>query len=279
MAAASLPTTARSVRCAVTSSENATRAPVNEFRAALKRGEVLTGFWQGLTSAETAEISARAGFDWLLFDGEHAPNDMAMLRDQLRAAQGGTAHPVVRVVAGEDWMLKQVLDIGFQTVLVPMIDTAEQAEQAVRACLYAPEGKRGVGAALARASDFGRRSQYLASANDEICILLQVESVKSVENLDEILKIERIDGLFIGPADLSADMGYRGQPTHPKVRKVIRETTRKIRAAGKAPGILLGTPEHVAEAREDGAQFIAVGSDVGVFMRAVTQLAEQYRSR
>lgn len=252
-------------------------APANAFRAALKRGEVLIGFWQGLTSTETVEISAHAGFDWLLLDGEHAPNDMAMLREQLRACAGGTAHPVVRVVAGEDWMLKQVLDIGYQTVLVPMIDTAEQAEQAVRACLYAPEGQRGVGAALARASGFGRRAQYLANANDEVCILLQIESVKALENLDEILKIERVDGLFIGPADLSTDMGYRGQPAHPEVRKVIRETTRKIRAAGKAPGILLGTQEHVAEAREDGAQFIAVGSDVGVFRQAVTQLAQSYR--
>ena len=167
--------------------------------------------------------------------------------------------------------------VRHRAVLVPMIDTAEQAEQAVRACLYAPEGKRGVGAALARASGFGRRAQYLANANDEVCILLQIESVKALENLDEILKIERVDGLFIGPADLSTDMGYRGQPAHPEVRKVIRETTRKIRAAGKAPGILLGTQEHVAEAREDGAQFIAVGSDVGVFRQAVTQLAQSYR--
>lgn len=262
----------------MTFSDTSTLAPANGFRAALRRGEVLTGFWQGLTSAETVEISSRAGFDWLLFDGEHAPNDMAMLRDQLRASLGGTAYPVVRVVAGHDWMIKQVLDIGFQTVLIPMIDTAEEAQHAVRACLYAPEGKRGVGAALARASDFGRRSKYLANANDEICILLQVESARSFENLDEILKIERVDGLFIGPADLSADLGYRGQPTHPEVRAVIRDATRRIRAAGKAPGILLGTPEHVAEAREDGAQFIAVGSDVGVFMRAVTQLAELYRA-
>jgi len=263
----------------VTSSETELRAPENSFRAALKRGEVLTGFWQGLTSAETAEISGKAGFDWLLFDGEHAPNDMAMLREQLRASLTGSAHPVVRVVAGEDWMLKQVLDVGFQTVLVPMINTVEEAQKAVSACLYPPEGRRGVGAALARASDFGRRSQYLANANDEISILLQVETTEALTNLDAMLEIERVDGIFIGPADLSADMGYRGQPTHPEVRGIIRETTRKIRAAGKAPGILLGTPEHVAEAREDGAQFIAVGSDVGVFMRAVTQLAQQYRPK
>lgn len=252
-------------------------APANSFRAALKRGEVLTGFWQGLTSAETTEISAKAGFDWLLFDGEHAPNDMAMLRDQLRASLSGTAHPVVRVVDGEDWMLKQVLDIGFQSVLVPMVNTAEDARRIVAACLYPPEGRRGVGAALARASDFGRRSLYLTNANDEICILLQVESAKALENLDAMLEIERVDGVFIGPADLSADLGFRGQPTHPEVRAIIRETTRKIRAAGKAPGLLLGTPEHVAEARADGAQFIAVGSDVGTFMRAATQLAQTYR--
>jgi len=252
-------------------------APRNTFRAALAAGEVKIGFWQGLTSSETVEISARAGFDWLLMDGEHAPNDMAMLRDQLRAAQLGSAHPVARVVAGEDWMIKQVLDIGYQTVLVPMIDTAEQARRAVEACLYAPEGRRGVGAALARASDFGKRGQYLSNANDEICILLQVESAKALENLDEILGVERVDGIFIGPADLSADMGYRGQPAHPQMRAVIREITRRIRAAGRAPGILLGDAAHVAEAREDGAQFIAVGSDVGTFRMATTALAAQYR--
>lgn len=261
----------------MTSPDSLLRAPRNVFKAALQEGAVQIGFWQGLTSAETAEISAKAGFDWLLFDGEHAPNDMAMLREQLRAASTGTAHPIVRVVASEDWMLKQVLDVGFQTVLVPMIEDAAQAAQAVAACLYAPEGKRGVGAALARASDFGRRSQYLANANEEICILLQVESAKALANLDEILAVERVDGVFIGPADLSADMGYRGQPTHPAMRKIIRDATRRIHAAGKAPGILLGDPLHVTEAREDGAQFIAVGSDVGLFLRAANALAQQYR--
>lgn len=259
------------------SSSKAIGAPQNAFRAALARGEVQIGLWQALTSTETTEISAQAGFDWLLLDGEHAPNDMAMLRDQLRAAHGGTAHPVARVVASEDWMIKQVLDIGFQTVLVPLIDTEEQACQAVAACLYAPEGRRGVGASLARAGGFGRREAYLNSANDEICILLQVESAKAIENLDAILAIPRIDGIFIGPADLSADMGYRGQSAHPEMRRVIRETTRRIRAAGKAPGILLTDPQHVAEAREDGAQFIAVGSDVGLFLRASTALAAQFK--
>lgn len=258
-------------------SPNHPAAPRNAFRAALAAGEVQIGFWQGLTSAETVEISARAGFDWLLLDGEHAPNDMAMLRDQLRAAQLGTAHPIARVVAGEDWMIKQVLDIGYQSVLVPMIDTPDQAKRAVEACLYAPEGRRGVGAALARASDFGARGQYLANANDEICILLQVESAKALENLDQILAVERVDGIFIGPADLSADLGYRGQPAHPEMRAIIRETTRRIRAAGRAPGILLGEAEHVAQAREDGAQFIAVGSDVGTFRMAATALAAKYR--
>lgn len=258
-------------------SSDATGAPRNAFRAALARGEERIGFWQGLTSAETVEISAHAGFDWLLLDGEHAPNDMAMLREQLRAARGGMAHPVARVVASEDWMLKQVLDIGFQTVLVPLIDTAGQARRAVAACLYAPEGRRGVGASLARASGFGRRAAYLDNANDEICILLQVESAAALQNLDEILAVERVDGIFIGPADLSADLGYRGQSTHPEMRRLIRDMTRRIRAAGKAPGILLGDPQHVAEAREDGAQFIAVGTDVGLFMRAATELAAQYR--
>jgi 4-hydroxy-2-oxoheptanedioate aldolase len=261
----------------VTLHDEMLRAPINGFKAALSRGEELIGFWQALTSLEATEISAGAGFDWLLFDGEHAPNDMAMLRDQLRASLTGTAHPVVRIADGNDWMLKQALDLGFQTVLIPMVNTAEQGQALVNACLYPPEGHRGVGAALARASNFGRRSQYLSNANDEICILLQVESVEGLKNLDAILQVERVDGVFIGPADLSADMGFRGQPTHPEMRSIIRDATRRIKAAGKAPGILLNAPEHVDEAREDGAQFIAVGSDVGLFMRATTQLAQQYK--
>lgn len=255
-----------------------TRAPRNSFKAALKAGNVQIGFWQALTSTETVEISANAGFDWLVLDAEHAPNDMAMLRDQLRATVGGQAHPVVRIVASEDWMIKQVLDIGAQSILVPMVETAEQAAGIVAAARYAPQGRRGVGAALARASRFGNLSDYIATANDEICIIVQVESVRAVENLDAILAVEGVDGVFIGPADLAADMGFPGRPTAPEVRAVIRETTRRIKAAGRAPGILLAEQTHVDEAREDGALFIAVGSDVGAFRTAAQALAKKYKA-
>ena len=254
-----------------------TRAPRNTFKAALKSGTVQIGFWQALTSTETVEISAHAGFDWLVLDGEHAPNDMAMIRDQLRATVGGTAHPVVRTVASEDWMIKQVLDIGAQTILVPMVETAEQAAGIAAAARYAPAGKRGVGAALARAAKFGLLSDYIANANDEVCVIVQVESVRGVENLDAILAVEGIDGVFIGPADLAADMGFPGRPTTPEVRNVVRETTRRIVAAGRAAGLLLGDATHVAEAREDGATFIAVGHDVGVFRTGATALAKAYK--
>lgn len=252
-------------------------APANGFKTALAAGETLFGFWQGLTCPETVEISAHAGFDWLLLDGEHAPNDMAMLRDQLRATLGGTGHPVVRTVASDAWMIKQALDIGAQTLLVPMIDTADMARAVVSACRYAPEGTRGVGAALARASGFGRRTGYLQTANDEVCVLIQVESRKAVENLDEILAVDGVDGVFVGPADLSADMGYRGQPAHPEMQALLWDLVRRIRAAGRAPGILLGDAALVEKARDAGAQFIAVGSDVGVFNRGAQALAAQYR--
>lgn len=254
-------------------------APRNRFKQALAEGKELIGFWQGLTCPETVEISAHAGFDWLLLDGEHAPNDMSMLREQLRATVGGTTHPVVRTVAGADWMLKQVLDIGAQTVLVPMVDTAEMARSIVSACRYPRDGTRGVGAALARASDFGRRSGYLGNANDEICVLIQVESRKAVENLDEMLAVEGVDGVFVGPADLSADMGYRGQPSHPDMRALLWSLLRRIRDAGKAPGILLSDVQMVENARAAGAQFIAVGSDVGVFRGAAEALAQKYTAR
>ena len=179
----------------------------NAFKVAMEGRQLQIGFWLGLANAYTAEIAAGAGFDWVLIDGEHAPNDIRSMLAQLQAI-GTLSHPVVRLPVGETWMIKQVLDIGAQTILVPMVETAEQAKVLVDATRYPPHGVRGVGAALARASAFNRTTDYLTTADDQICLLLQVENRRGISSLDEILAMEGVDGVFIGPADLAADLGF-----------------------------------------------------------------------
>ena len=162
-------------------------APINGFKQALLAGETVFGCWMSIGEAYTAEILSGAGFDWLLIDGEHSPNDIRSIRDQMIALKGSASHPVVRVPVGETWIVKQVLDLGCQTVLVPMVETAEQARELVRACRYPPDGIRGVGYSVSRVSNFGQTENYGPTANAQICLLVQVESKVGLENLDEIL--------------------------------------------------------------------------------------------
>lgn len=252
--------------------------PENPFKRALKEKRLQIGLWQAMASAYTAEICAGAGFDWLLFDGEHAPNDLPALVGQLQAVAAYDSHPVARLPVGETALVKQYLDIGFTTLLIPMVESAEQARRLVRAVRYAPAGVRGVGSAIARASRFGRMSGYLAEADAQICLLVQVENRKGLENLDEIARTDGIDGVFIGPSDLSADLGFRGQPGAPEVQAAIADAVKVIIAAGKAPGIL---STDVAQARsyiEQGCLFVAVGTDVGLLVQASTALAQAFSS-
>jgi 4-hydroxy-2-oxoheptanedioate aldolase len=251
-------------------------APTNEFKRRLKAGETQIGFWLGMGSANAAEIAGGAGFDWLLIDGEHGPNDITSLLAQMHALQASNSSPVIRPVIGENWMLKQILDIGCQTVLVPMVDSAEQARELVRAVNYPPKGVRGVGAALARASSHNRISDYLQTANDEICLLVQIETQKGLANLDEILQVEGIDGVFIGPADMAADMGYLGKPAAPEVQQAVQDGLRKIVAAGMPAGILMAIPELVEKYLEIGATFVAVGTDVTTFASTTDALANKW---
>ena len=207
---------------------------VNPFKAALTLGPAQIGLWLSLASPYSTEICATAGFDWLLIDGEHSPNDVRSTLQALQAAAGYRSHPVVRVVQGETALIKQMLDIGAQTLLVPMVDTPEQARALVAATRYPPEGIRGVGAAAARASRWGARTDYVNEANQEVCLLVQVESTTGMDNLDAICAVEGVDGVFIGPSDLAASMGFRGQLTHPKVQATVDEAIRRIAASGKA---------------------------------------------
>lgn len=253
-------------------------APTNTFKQALAEGRRQIGCWMSFAEASVAEIMGTAGFDWLVVDGEHAPNDIRSIRDQLIALEASPSHPVVRVPIGETWLIKQVLDAGAQTVLVPMVDSAEQAEELVRACHYPPKGTRGVGAAGARATRFGSVPDYVATADKEICLLVQVESRAGIAALDDILAVEGVDGVFIGPADLSTDMGFKGNSAAPEVREVIAGALARIAAAGKAPGILGVTEEATQSYLEMGAQFLAVGIDVLVLAQNARALAGRWKS-
>lgn len=253
-------------------------APKNEFKMALKNHEVQIGLWLGLANSYTAELIASAGFDWLLVDGEHAPNTLQTMLGQLQAIAPYPSHPIVRPAWADHVSLKQILDLGVQTVLAPMIDSAEQAEHVVKATRYPPQGIRGVGSALARASQFNRTPHYLTTANDEICVLVQIETLAGVSALDDILDVDGVDGVFIGPADLSASMGFIGQPNHPEVVTVIEACIAKIVAKNKAPGILMAAEDQAKRYIAQGALFVAVGSDTGLLMTSTKTLVEKYKA-
>lgn len=235
----------------------------NTFKTRLKSGQTQIGLWVALGDPSVAELCAQMGFDWLVIDGEHGPNGLRDVLAQLRAV-GSSSHPVVRVRDDNRALIKQMLDIGAQTILIPMIETADQAREAVRSVLYPPQGVRGIGAALARASAYGTIGDYLQTANDQICLLLQVESRAGLAALDEILAVEGVDGVFIGPADLAGDMGHLGRPGDPEVQTAIRDALTRIRASGCAAGILITDQALAQDYAQMGVEFLAVGSDVGV---------------
>jgi 4-hydroxy-2-oxoheptanedioate aldolase len=179
---------------------------------------------------------------------------------------------------GETWLIKQILDTGAQTLLIPMVETVEQAQALVRAVRYPPHGVRGVGAALGRASQFSRIGDYLETANDEICLIVQIESRAGLAALDDIAALEGIDGLFIGPSDLAADMGYLGQPSHPAVTAAITDAFARIKKAGKARGIMTLDLAQARLYRDMGATFMAIGTDVTLLVSATTRLREDFLS-
>ncbi len=248
-------------------------APHNPFKAAIKRGELQLGCWLGLAEPYVAEISASAGFDWLLIDAEHAPNDLRSIIAQMQVIAASTSHSVVRPPIGETWIIKRLLDAGAQTILVPMVESAEQAQALVDAITYPPHGVRGVGSALVRASGFAAIPDYLQTARDEICLLVQVENRKGLEALDDILKVDGIDGVFIGPSDLAADLGFIGKAGAPEVRQAVLDAMGKIVAAGKAAGILTLDQKLQSDSLEAGATFIATNIDVTLFARSIREAA------
>ena len=251
--------------------------PQNPFKRALKAGKPQIGLWSTLSSSYTVEVVAGAGFDWLLLDTEHSPSDLENLLTQLQAAAPYATHAVVRVPWNEMVNMKRVLDIGAQSFLVPYVQNVEEARNAVAHTRYPPAGVRGV-AGTTRATRFGRVKEYAKRAHEEICVLVQVETESALKNIEAICGVDGVDGVFIGPADLHASMGHAGETANPKVKPLIDDAIRRIRKAGKAPGIL--TPNE-ADARhwlECGALFVAVGSDAGILARGADALAAKFKS-
>lgn len=249
----------------------------NTFKQALRDGKPQIGLWAGLASAYTSEIIAGAGYDWLLIDGEHAPNTLDSTLAQLQAVAAYPVAAVVRPAWNDPVQIKQILDTGAQTLLVPMVQSAEEAAAAVAAVRYPPQGIRGVGSALARSSRWNRIPNYLERANGQMCVLVQIETPRGVQALDDILAVDGVDGVFIGPADLSASMGYLGQPEHPEVVRTIDDAITRIVRSGKAAGIL---HSGVAQARHYlalGATFVAVGVDALLLARAAESLAGEFK--
>jgi 4-hydroxy-2-oxoheptanedioate aldolase len=251
--------------------------PQNGFKRALKAGKAQIGLWSSLSSNYSVEVIAGAGFDWILLDTEHSPADLENLLTQLQAAAPYPAHPVVRVPWNDMVTMKRVLDIGAQSLLVPYVSTAEEARKAVSYTRYPPAGVRGV-AGTTRATRFGRIKDYAGRAHEEICVLVQVETQAALDNIDAICGIDGIDGVFIGPADLHASMGYPGEIANPKVKPLIDDAIRRIRKRGCAPGILTPSEADARHWLECGALFVAVGADVGILARGAEALAAKFKS-
>ncbi|HZQ73779.1 MAG TPA: HpcH/HpaI aldolase/citrate lyase family protein [Burkholderiales bacterium] len=251
--------------------------PPNRFKRALAAGKAQIGLWSSLSSSYSVEVIAGAGFDWILLDTEHSPADLENLLHQLQAAAPYPAHAVVRVPWNDMVTMKRVLDVGAQSLLVPYVCNAAEARSAVSHTRYPPQGVRGV-AGTTRATRFGRVQDYARRAHEELCLLVQVETQGALANIEEICAVDGIDGVFIGPADLHASMGFPGEIANPKVKPLIDDAIRRIRKAGKAPGIL--TPNE-ADARHwlgCGALFVAVGADVGILARGAEALAAKFKS-
>ncbi|WP_337025625.1 2-dehydro-3-deoxyglucarate aldolase [Pantoea anthophila] len=248
----------------------------NGFRRRLLAGETLIGSWCALASPISTEILGLAGFDWLVLDGEHAPNDITTFVPQLMALKGSHSAPVVRPPCNEPVIIKRLLDIGFNNFLVPFVETEEEARRAVASTRYPPAGIRGVSVSH-RSNMYGTLPDYNQSINDNITVLVQIETRQAVDHIDAIAAVDGVDGIFVGPGDLSAALGCLGQPAHPEVLDVIKHIFDRARAAGKPAGILAPVEADARRYLEWGATFVAVGSDLGVFRSATQALCDKFK--
>lgn len=251
----------------------------NMFKRALASGDVQFGLFLALADGYSAELLATTGFDWLVIDGEHGPNDLRSILTQLQAVASWPAQPVVRVPDHNPTMIKQLLDAGARNLLLPMVESAEQARAMVQATRYPPAGVRGAATGMVRAAQWNGIGNYMEAANDGICLIMQMESVAGLAALDDILAVDGVDAVFIGPADLAASMGYPGQSGQPQVEHVILESLQRITAAGKAAGIFSGDMASMQRYRDHGATMIGVGADTVLLRQAAVQLLQQCKGQ
>ncbi len=250
----------------------------NKFKAAIRRGDYQIGLWSGLRSTLVAEMLTQvAAFDWTVVDMEHWPNELGDVLVQLQVAQQGHAEPMVRVPWNEPVIVKRVLDIGAQTLLFPMVQNAEEAAAAVAATRYPQNGGiRGV-MSLARMNNYGATPDYYLNAHKEICVVVQCETEEAVENIPEIAKVPGVDGIFVGPSDLSASMGHIGNPYQEDVQKMIKKAVNYCKKAGKPAGYLTGDEAQARQMLNWGYNFVAVGSDMAVLTGASRALADRFQ--
>ncbi|HVV31142.1 MAG TPA: aldolase/citrate lyase family protein [Mycobacteriales bacterium] len=247
------------------------------FKQRLAEARPAIGMWVATGSPYCAEICAGSGLDWLLLDSEHAPNDLRSLLAQLQVVDGYPGHPVVRPPVGDPVLIKQLLDIGATSLLIPMVESAEQAAGLVASVRYPPAGIRGVGSSLARASRWGRDTGYVHGADEGITLLVQVESRAGLEHLTEIVAVDGVDGVFLGPADLAASLGHLGDQQHPEVVTAVTGALAAIRAAGKAAGVNAFVPSLAERYLAAGATFLLAGADVMLLAQGSAALAARHR--
>jgi len=252
-------------------------APANPFKRALRARHPQIGLWSSLASHLSVEIIAGAGYDWLLLDMEHAPNELPMVHSQLLAASVGTAHPIVRPPWNDMVVIKRLLDVGVQSLLIPYVQTQQEARDAVAYTRYPPLGVRGF-ATGPRANNYGRITDYVQTYADELCVLVQVETRQGLDNLEAIAGVDGVDGVFIGPADLAAALGHAGDLKHPQVQAAIEDAIRRLVAIGKPPGILTGDEQLARRYLELGCLFVAVGSDLALLARGADALAARFKT-
>jgi 2-dehydro-3-deoxyglucarate aldolase len=250
----------------------------NRFRQSVRNKQRLIGCWASLASPISTEVLGYAGFDWLLLDGEHAPNDLQTLLTQLLALKDSPSAAMVRPAWAEPIILKRLLDLGVYNFLMPFIESAEQARAAVAATRYPPQGIRGIAIAQ-RSNRYGYCPEYFERINENICVLVQIESKLGVEAVDAIARVDGVDGLFIGPSDLSASLGHFGNPKHPDVQRAMQRVVDVARLVDKPVGILSSADEDIQRYLEMGMTCVAVGMDVVLLRNASRQLAERYKPR
>ncbi|MEM9954169.1 MAG: HpcH/HpaI aldolase/citrate lyase family protein [Chloroflexota bacterium] len=251
--------------------------PHNEFKAGLAQGKLQIGLWSTLASNIVAEVIGDSGFDWIVLDTEHSPNELPNLISQMQAMATGTASPIVRPAWNDPVLIKRILDSGAQSLLIPFVQNADEAKQAVASTRYPPHGIRGV-TGSGRSARYGRITDYLHRASEEIAVIVQIETEQALKNIEAIASLEGVDAVFVGPSDLSASLGHLGNPSHDDVQIALKTAVNKLNTLQKPAGILAFNYDDAKRYIDWGYQFVAVGSDLSVLRNGTQALADKFKS-